>query len=129
MEPGKRVNGLSKVFDAQIALYFGHGRARICALRICGSPLFLLHDFVIRTSCFVIQNACTGWLCIFNQLLCNVCVINRLNYIPANPRLNRGFAGILMRNRLRNNNDKQGGGDSQYPVFSEIVNHEQFRSC
>lgn len=113
----------------KLRFIFGYGWARICALRVRGAPLFLLHDFVIRTSCFVIQNACAGWLCIFNWSLCNARVINRLNYIPTNPRLNRGFAGILMRNRLRNNNDKQGGGDSQCPASFGIVNHEQYRSC
>jgi len=44
----------------KLRFIFGYGRARICALRVCGAPLFLLHDFVIRTSYFVIQNACTG---------------------------------------------------------------------
>ena len=36
----------------KLRFIFGYGRARICALRVCGSPLFLLHDFVIRTSYF-----------------------------------------------------------------------------
>ena len=39
----------------KLRFIFGYGRARICALRVCGAPLFLLHDFGIRTACFVIH--------------------------------------------------------------------------